>query len=116
MPPSYETIYKVPVAGAMTGALNDVYAYWEELRSEPSLPKWRNFDWMRLPFAVIPWCAVVDVREDPLDFVYRFWGTARTILQGHDYTGWSISQVSPDSVAEKIAGEYRAIYEQREPV
>jgi hypothetical protein len=81
---SYETVNKMPKAGAMTGLLNDVFAYWEELRGDLVTPPWRAFDWMRLPPAVIPWCAVVDVHEDPLDFVYRFWGTARTALQGRD--------------------------------
>jgi hypothetical protein len=114
--PDYDTAYKTPVAGAMTGMLNDGFAYREELRGGRETPQWRDFDWMRLPARVIPWCAVADVQGDPLDFVYRFWGTARTLLQGKDYTGWSIADVEPKSVAEKIAGEYRAVYENREPV
>ena len=113
---SYDTVQKTPIVGAMTGLLNDVYAYWDELRGAHETPQWRAFNWMRLPPKVIPWCAVADVRENPLDFVYRFWGTARTELQGHDYTGWSIGDVSPASVAAKIVEEYRSIYQSRKPV
>lgn len=72
MNPDYDTAYKTPVVGAMTGMLNDVFAYWEELRGGRETPQWRDFDWMRLPARVIPWCAVADVQEAPLDFVYRF--------------------------------------------
>jgi hypothetical protein len=52
----------------------------------------------------------------PARFRLSLLGTARTLLQGKDYTGWSISDVEPKSVAEKIAGEYRSIFESREPI
>lgn len=113
---SYTTQLLTPVTGEMYEGLNDVFAYWDRLRGRRAMPAWPDFDWMRLPPPVIPWCAVVDVRQDPLDFVYRFWGTARTAFQGHDYTGWSIGDVSPKSVSEKILSEYRMIYEERRPV
>jgi len=100
----------------MYEGLNDVFAYWSRLRGDRDMPAWSDCDWMALPPGVIPWCAVVDVRQEPLDFVYRFWGTARTAFQGHDYTGWSIADVSPKTVSEKILGEYRMIYEERKPV
>jgi len=113
---SYTTKLLTPIAGEMYEGLNDVFAYWDRLRGKRAMPSWPEFDWIALPPAVIPWCAVADVLEDPLDFVCRFWGTSRTALQGHDYTGWSISEVSPKTVADKIASEYRKIYEDRKPV
>jgi len=105
-----------PNRAEMVPGLAAVYDAWERLRGADSLPTWSRFDWMELPTKVIPWCTVVDVARDPLDFVYRFWGTERARLQGRDYTGKSLRDVEPDSLAEKIWGEYTLIAETAEPV
>ena len=105
-----------PVPTDMVPGLTAVYDYWERLRGDAKIPNWSAFDWMNLPMKVIPWCTVVDVKSDPLDFVYRFWGTERARLQGRDYTGVSVQDVEPDTLSEKIWEEYSLITENAEPI
>ncbi len=100
----------------MSDGLRRVYDYWQQLRGEKQMPQWSAFDWMELPVDVIPWCVVVDVTQDSLDFIYRFWGTARTALQGKDYTGLSIRDVTPNELSRKIFDEYSMIAEKGLPV
>ncbi len=105
-----------PKAGALTGTLGDVLDYWQSLCGESAIPRWHGFDWMALPVSVIPWCTVVDVSHDPIDFRYRFWGTSRAKLQGADYTGERVMDGQPASAAEKAFGEYMAVVEAHCPL
>ena len=105
-----------PAPADMRPGLRETYEYWLRIKGDRELPVWADFDWMHLPSDVIPWCAVVDVKTDPLDFVYRFWGTARATLQNAEYTGTSIRDVKPKTVADKIWREYSHIAESAQPV
>jgi hypothetical protein len=113
---SFKTEGYKPDKVRMISGLSEVYAYWNALRGGKTMPVWADFDWMGLPPSVIPWCTVLDVVRDDLDFVYRFWGTQRTNLQGKDYTGVSIRAVVPKSLSEKIWEEYSSVAETGEPV
>ena len=111
----YETTSDRPDQADMMPGLRAVYEYWNDIRRERSMPLWADFDWMKIPADIIPWCAVVDVHEELQDIVYRFWGTQRSKLQGRDYTGTSIRDVKPDEVARKIWKEYSSVAVTGEP-
>lgn len=64
--------------------------YWNSLRGERYAPSWKDFDLMALGPNLIPYTTVVDVLLDPLDFVFRFWGTAHRNSMGIEKTGKSI--------------------------
>lgn len=68
----------------LSGDFKELYSYWNSRRDGAFAPAWARFDWTCLPPQLIPRCAVVDVKRNPLDFVYRFWGTRRTSVQGAD--------------------------------
>ncbi|MBO6519554.1 MAG: hypothetical protein JJ900_01575 [Rhodospirillales bacterium] len=112
----FEKTTGIPNVEELAPGLKVAFEYWLEIKGERDCPKWSDFDWLRLPADTIPWCAVVDVHEDPVDFVYRFWGTARASLQHADYTGKSIKTVKPASMAEKIWDEYMEIARSGTPI
>ncbi len=94
----------------------EVFSYWEEKRGDRIAPAWGEFQLHHLPSDVIPWCVVVDVQRDPLDFVYRFWGTARTMLQGQDCTGSSCLTVLPQEIGKKLFREYSELLQRAAPI
>ena len=59
-----------------------------------------------MPGELVRQAAVVEVRRNPLDFVYCYWGEGRTAMQGGDYTGMSVREFKPKQIAEKAIIEY----------
>ncbi len=92
-----------------------VLRYWEERRGGRLAPSWREFDLMELPLKAIPRVIVVDIVENPLDFLYRFWGTEHTASHGYDLTGRSVRQLKPTDYAEMMFRQYQETFESREP-
>lgn len=66
------------------------FSYWERLKGDRKSPSWREWDWFELPLGLIPFFLVVDVQTDPVNFFYRFYGTASVTMHGKDYTGLSV--------------------------
>lgn len=118
----YETVPSVVDISSLSNELKRIYEYWEELReqrgpSDGNLPSWRQFDWGRIPAALIPWCTVVDVEQrTPLSLRYRFWGSNKVYLHGVEYTGISISDISDIRFCEKNMLEYAEVFEKQAPM
>jgi len=85
------------------------YEYWQELKGERRAPSWREWDWLRLPPKLIPYFLVVDVHYDPMDFVYRFWGTASVDMHGKDFTGLSIRTIRSPGTAQMTTDQYMEV-------
>lgn len=98
---------------ALPPDIAEMYRYWMEKRGGGFAPLLSAFRLDELPATVLPLATLADVRASPLDFVYRFWGSGRTAQQGKDYTGCSIDEVRPESIARKIRKEYEEVYHQR---
>jgi hypothetical protein len=90
------------------------YEYWQRLKGARRSPAWREWDWLELPVRLIPYFLVVDVRYDPLDFVYRFWGTASVDMHGKDFTGLSISEIRSPQTAKLTEAQYAEVVEHHE--
>ncbi|MBO6521389.1 MAG: PAS domain-containing protein [Rhodospirillales bacterium] len=103
-------------AGNLSDDFKELHAYWDSLRDGAFAPSWARFDWSCVSPQIIPRCAVVDVRRHPLDFVYRFWGTRRTSVQGADYTGKTLRDLRPKAIAEKSFREYCNVIAERSPL
>ncbi len=68
----------------------DIYAaflYWDELRNGGIGPAQNEYKLEVLPPRLIPRMAVVDFVGPPLDFFYRFFGTAMAEAAGQELTG-----------------------------
>lgn len=98
----------------LPGVLNEALKYWDELRHGRWAPRWSEFNLLDLSNNVIPLTIIVDVVPEPLDFIYRFWGTANTTSQGYDCTGKSVRENKIFS--EKVFNECRQICEERQPL
>lgn len=92
------------------------YEYWQHLKGDRAAPAWREWDWFQLPLDLIPYCLVVDVEYDPLDFVYRFWGTANISMHGIDLTGKSISKIRSAVTAQNTFDQYNEVIDCREAI
>lgn len=92
------------------------YEYWLHLRGARLSPSWREWDWMALPLKLIPYFLVVDVRHDPLDFIYRFWGTASVTMHGKDFTNQSISKIRSPLTARSTAAQYEEVVSYHEAI
>jgi len=53
-------------------AIRPAFEYWRAQCAGAWAPSIAAFQLDSLPLRLIPWCVVVDVTEDPLDFVYRW--------------------------------------------
>ena len=67
--------------------INAAYAYWDDLRQGAAGPSQSIFKLDALPPKLVPRLAVVDFVGPPLDFYYRFFGTAMVEAAGKELTG-----------------------------
>lgn len=94
----------------------DVVAqHWHDVKGDRMAPAWVDIDLLALPSDLLPRICVVDVKQAPLDFVYRFWGTDITNMHMYDLTGKSIRNLTPPSYADCLMEQYRQVYESKEP-
>jgi len=113
---SFSVEVRTPVLEELEESLSTLFAHWLAIKGDHFAPTWRDFDWQQVPTTLIPWCAVADVKYDPVDFVYRYWGTARSRGQGEDFTGKSVSEFRPTSIADKAIKEYEQVVRDKAPI
>jgi hypothetical protein len=63
------------------------YDYWDKLRGDAVGPPRRSFSLENLPPKLIPCMAMIDFIGPPLDYYYRFFGTAMAEASGRELTG-----------------------------
>lgn len=103
-----------PEQADLPPSLAEVLGHWNAARADRWAPAWGEFNLNALSSTAIPYVLVLDVKRDPLDFVYRFWGTANTAVIGYDCTGKSVRENK--RFGEKVFGECRQILEERRPL
>jgi hypothetical protein len=105
-----------PSGESMPPLMGEVFAAWQRICGDRAMPLWLDFHLDEISPKALPWCAVVDVTYDPLDFIYRFYGTRRRQMQGSEYTGRSVKEIQPPKFAEKACKELGYVLERRAPV
>ena len=98
------------------GDVRRLLDYWESLRGDTFAPAWPAFDWADVPPAFIPHMGIVDVVADPLDFVYRFWGTAHADVLDQEMTGRSVREMVPKEEGESVFRQYQETLEAGKPM
>lgn len=111
----FETIIIDPDPEVLSLEFRGVLDYWNSKKNDRLAPAWENFHLDELATSILTHCAVLDVYNDPLDFVYRYWGTAKTPQMGYDLTGKSVMGVKPRSSADKLFGEFVSVLERKTP-
>lgn len=89
--------------------------YWNEIRGDRFAPSWSEFDLLALPLSILPHVGVVDVRQDPFDLVYRYWGSAGASAHRMEMAGKSVLEMRPKEEAQSVFAQYADTYEAREP-
>lgn len=92
------------------------YEYWLRLKGGRRSPAWCEWDWLELPVKYIPYFLVVDVHYAPLDFIYRFWGTASVDLHRKDFTNLSISEIRSPITAKMTRDQYIEVVDCHEAI
>ena len=98
----------------LPGRLREFLNFWHGLRGDRWAPTWQEFHLPDVPPSIIPYVIVLDVVQDPLDFIYRFWGTGNTTSIGYDCTGMSVSQNRLFSA--KVMSECKQLMVERRPL
>ncbi len=89
---------------------------WNALRGVRFAPAWHDVNLSTFPGTIIPFITVVDVTEEPVSFIYRFWGTGHTRVKGTDLTGKSPLSTTPREVAEFIHYEFTRVRDKATPM
>lgn len=92
-----------------------VFAHWRSVRDGAFARSWARFRLEDLPPKAVPWCSVLDVLENPLDFVVRFWGSARRDLYGHEITGKRLSAGTTNPVSSTMFEQNALVVRTRAP-
>ncbi len=71
----------------LDGDLATALEYWRSLSTHGKVPRWDEFDLMKLPLNLVGLTHVFDVIEGGKDFHCRFWGTKLVEIFGFDVTG-----------------------------
>ena len=90
-------------------------SYWDSLRGDRLAPAWHDFNWLKFPVEIIPYCGVIDIKRDPLDFIYRFWGTAHATTMSQEMTGKSVRDMMPESEGKSVYNQYLETLKSEKP-
>jgi len=89
--------------------------YWNGARGDQFAPAWSDIDLMALPLDLVPRVFIVDVITDPLEFVYRFFGTWHVRMIGTEMTGKRLSDIEDNTFRSVLLDQYKSIIELRKP-
>ena len=87
--------------------------YWTERCGEKIAPAWSDIHLTELPANIIPWVIVVDVIDEPIDFIYRFWGTVHIRTLGLEMTGRSVRNLLNLEFSRMIFEQYETVWSDR---
>lgn len=107
----------------MPEELSLLHAYWAGLCSSAGPPDWggaagKGFRLVDLPSTVLPLMTVVDVGPADTDFVYRYWGSNRSLFLGGrpDPTGRTIVEGLHPVNALNVLNQYKDVCRRAQPV
>ena len=96
--------------------INAAYAYWDDLRQGADGPSQSAFKLDALPHKLVPRMAVVDFVGPPLDFYYRFFGTAMVEAAGKELTGKTYYKDNVQDYGFVNAKLFPILIEKRQPL
>lgn len=88
---------------------------WNIARGERFAPSWNELGFAAFPDEVIARSILVDIRTEPLDFLYRFFGSVFCDIEGYDMTGKSVDDYQPPESAVITRNRLEAFYDKGEP-
>jgi hypothetical protein len=104
----------LPVTELQHPVLRTAYDYWCLIKGEREFPARADItpEGMKLYLSRV---MLVDVSYEPLDFVYRVFGSGIAQAFGKDYSGKSVRQLEPPEFAALIWRQYLEVVNERRP-
>lgn len=114
---SRELISRVELSlSALPVNLKTALDYWNSISdNQNTRPRWKDFDLLQIPTALLPTTMVYDIREPHIESEYRYWGSGMTLLYAKDYTGQALSSLVPSSVSERLASALAFVCKSKMP-
>lgn len=88
---------------------------WDEARGSRLAPSWNDLGFSAFPDHVIARSILVDIEREPLNFLYRFFGSVFCDIEGYDMTGKSVDDYQPPEAAAITRNRMEAFYKKGEP-
>ena len=107
---------RVELHALASGDLHWALDYWRKAADGRWAPRWGDLDLAVFPSGLLPRLCVVDTVAEPLNFRYRYWGTAVTGIHHFDLTGRTVRDLRPPGYADCIWDQYRQVHDVREPL
>ena len=92
-----------------------VFDYWNSKRNVGKLPARRDLDVLDI-HKIMPLVVIFEVRQQPLDFLYRLVGTAVTENSHQDYTGKLLSSLDGKGPGSMIWKSLDTVRQNREVI
>jgi hypothetical protein len=92
------------------------YEAWKTWCNGRPMPSWNDVEMMDLPLSLIPYTVVLDVQTEPLDFVYRFWGSGLAAHHNQELTGCSVDDVRPVEISRIARRNYVELASRANPI
>jgi hypothetical protein len=90
----------------------EVFHYWDSKRGSRIMPRRADIDPNELR-RHLPGIMLVEVKRDPLDFVYRLVGTREVAARGNDPTGKRVADFWFGANAKDVVANYERVVESR---
>ncbi len=95
--------------------LIELLAYWESVSPRGLLPGREDLDPLSIPH-ILPFCELIDVHRDPLDFEYRLVGTKIDEISRQNYTGLKVSEIPTQNPPSLMYELYSRVTHEKKPV
>jgi len=92
--------------------VGELFHYWDAKRAGRAMPLRSDIEPAEIA-RHLPGVALVDVKREPLDFVYRLVGTREVAARGNDPTGKRVADNWYGSDAEDVLVNYRRVVASR---
>lgn len=83
----FQTLTEITEADIAGESIDDALKYWQSIKGDNVAPSRQAFKIDHLPPKLIPSVAVIDFVGEPMDFLYRFFGTHLVHVAGMELTG-----------------------------
>ncbi|WP_162938061.1 PAS domain-containing protein [Kiloniella sp. EL199] len=95
--------------------LVELLEYWEALPRVKDLPSRADIDPQAIP-SLLPYCELIDVHRNPLDFEYRLIGTLIDEIATQSYTGLRVSEIPTQNPPSLLFELYERVTHEKKPV
>ncbi len=110
------TVTELDSADLTSDDLKKMLDIWTQWCGDRTMPRWKQVDLLEVPRPLLGQTSVVDVRHQPLDFTYRYWGSGFRRVHDKEMTGLSVDDLTPADVSRCSRESFTSVTEQKSPL